>query len=93
MVRQGQFKASYTLDGKANELVVEVKLIEREGLVPPGKNIYYGVATVNGSPYEDPYLEYCVNAQYYAEGIGMKLIEEYKVKAKAENKSFRVKRK
>ena len=93
MVLQGQYKVTYTLDRVLTELTVEVELKERDGLVPPGKNLYYGVASVNGSPYDDEDLSGCVNAQYCAEGIGIKLINEYKTKAKAEGKSFRLKKK
>jgi len=93
MVLQGEYKVKYTLDRVLTELVVEVELKEYEGAVPPGKNMYYGEAKVNGIPYEDEDLPYCVNAQYCAEGIALKLIEEYKAEAKAEGKSFRLKRK
>ncbi len=89
----GKFKVKYTLDRVLTELVVEVEILEHDGMAQPGRNIYYGVATVNGSPYEDEDLSGCVNAQYCAEGIGIKLIDEYKAKAKAEGQSFRLKRK
>jgi len=89
----GEYKAKYTLDRKLNELVVEVELKQHEGLALPRQGIYYGVATVNGSPYEDPDVRWCVNAQYCAESIGIKLINEYKAKAKAEGKSFRLRKK
>jgi hypothetical protein len=93
MVFKGIYKAKYTLAGKLNELIVKVELLQREGLVPAGKNLWYGVATVNDQPYEDTDLSGCVQAQYCAEGIGLKLLEEYKTKAKAEGKPFRIKRK
>jgi len=89
----GEFKVKYTLDRVLTELVVDVELKERDGLIEPGQNIFFGVATVNGSPYEDEDLSGCVNARYCAEGIGIKLIDEYKTKAKAEGKSFRLKKK
>jgi len=93
MVLTGIFKAKYTLSGELNELVVAVELKQHDGLVPPGQNIWYGVATVNGSPYNDVDLSGCVNALYCAEGIGIKLLDEYKTKAKDEGKPFRIKRK
>ena len=65
----GKFKVKYTLDRVLTELVVEVEILEHDGMAQPGRNIYYGVATVNGSPYEDEDLSGCVNAQYCAEGI------------------------
>jgi len=93
MELQGYYKATYTLDRVLTELEVEVEILEHDGMAQPGRNIYYGVATVNGSPYEDKDLSGCVNAQYCAEGIGIKLVNEYKTKAKAEGKSFRLKKK
>jgi len=93
MELKGEYKVKYTLDRVLTELVVEVELKQHEGLVPPGVNLFYGVATVNGSPYDDVDLSGCVNALYCAEGIGIKLINEYKAKAKAEGKSFRLKKK
>lgn len=93
MVLTGEYKVKYTLDRVLTELVVEVELKERDGLAEPFQSIFYGVATVNGSPYEEEDLSGCVNAQYCAEGIGIKLINEYKAKAKAEGKSFRLKKK
>jgi hypothetical protein len=92
MVIEGTYKAKYTLDKKLTELVVKVEIKEREGLLVPGQSIYYGVTTVNGSPYGDE-INGCVNAQYCAESIGIKLLNEYKEKAKVEGKSFRIKRK
>ena len=89
----GEYKAKYTLDRVLTELVVEVELKERDGFAQPFQGIFYGVATVNGSPYEEEDLSGCVNALYCAEGIGIKLIDEYKAKAKAEGKSFRLKKK
>ena len=93
MELQGTYSQKYTIDRVSKELVVEVELKQHDGLIPPGQNIWYGVATVNDSPYEDEDLSGCVNALYYAEGIAIKLINEYKAKAKAEGKSFRLKKK
>ena len=93
MVFNGVYKVKYTLDRVLSELVVEVELKEHSGLITHRRNIFYGVATVNGSPYEHPALNGCVNAQYCADGIGIKLLNEYKAKAKAEGKSFRLKKK
>lgn len=92
MVIKGKYKVKYILDRKLTELVVEVELKARDGLLKPGETIYYGVTTVNGSPYEVN-LNGCVNAQYCAEGVALNLIEEYKEKAKMDGKSFRLKRK
>jgi len=92
MELKGQYKLTYTLDRVQTELVVKVELEQREGLVPKGQNIYYGIATVNGSPYTEVDLSHCVNAKHCAEGIGIKVRNEYKTKAKAEGKSFRIKK-
>ena len=89
----GKYKANYTLDRVLTELVVKVELKVLDGLRKPGEGVYYGVASVNGLPYEEPDVRWCVNAQYCAESIGRKLLNEYKLKAKDEGKSFRVKKK
>lgn len=91
MRTQGQYKLTYTLNKVLTKLVVKVELKQWNGLVPSRQNVYYGVATVNNLPYEDPDLSVCVNAMYCAESIGIKLKNEYKAKAKADGKSFRIK--
>ena len=73
-------------------MVVDVKIKENDFRYTPRQNLWGGHATVDGKPYEDKDLAYCVNARYYAENIGIKLKNERKAKAKAEGNSFRIKK-
>lgn len=90
---KGEFRQKYTVDREAKELVVEVELKQRDGLVPAGQNIYYGVAKVNGQERDHKDLPYCVHAQYMAEQIGEEIIAAWKKRAKEQGNSFRLKRK
>lgn len=91
MKLKGKYKQKYTLDREPKELLVEVELKQHDGLVPAGKNIYYGVATANEKPIQHKALPYCVNAEYMAETIGLEIIEAWKIRAKKEGKNFRLK--
>lgn len=93
MVLKGLYTQKYTLDREQKELVVRVELKQIDGLMKAGQNVWYGVATANGKEINHPSLPYCVNAQYMAETIGLEIIESWKVRAKKEGKSFRLKRK
>jgi len=93
MVFEGEYRQKYTADRVSKELVVEVQLKQRDGLVPAGQNVYYGVATANGKNIDHKDLPYCVNAQYMAEQIGLEIIAAWKKRAKEQGKSFRLKRK
>jgi len=90
---QGTYKQKYTVDREQKELVVEVELKQRDGLVAAGQNIWYGVAIANGKPIDHKSLPYCVNAEYMAETIGLEIIEAWKKRAKEQGKNFRLKRK
>jgi len=90
---KGRYSQAYTLDREAKELVVEVELKQRDGLIEAGQNIYYGVATANNKEIKHKDLPYCVNAEHMAEIIGLEIIEAWKTRAKKEDKSFRLKRK
>ena len=93
MKLKGTYKQKYTLDRKSKELVVEVELKQKDGLVPAGQNLWYGVATANGQEIKHKDLPYCVNAEYMAETIGLEIIEAWKTRAKKLGNSFRLKRK
>ena len=93
MELQGTYSQKYTVDRVSKELVVEVELKQRQGLVKPGLNLWYGVATANGQDIPHPDLPYCVNAEYMAETIALEIIEGWKKKAKKEGNSFRLKKK
>ena len=92
MVFKGKYTQKYTLDRESKELVVEVELLQRQGLGKPGENIYYAVATANGQDMKHKDLAHCVNAQYMAETMGLEIIEAWKKRAKKLGNSFRLKR-
>ena len=89
----GTYRQKYTLDKESKELVVEVELHQRDGLGKPGENIYYATATANGKNIDHKDLPYCVNAQYMAEAIALEIIAAWKIRAKKNGNSFRLKRK
>lgn len=90
---KGKYKQKYTLDRESKELVVEVELKQVEGFLEPRQNIWYGVATANDKEIKHKDLPYCVNAVYMAEKIALEIIEAWKIRAKKEGKSFRLKKK
>jgi hypothetical protein len=89
----GTYKQKYTLDREPKELVVEVELKQVDGFLKPGQNAYYGVAIANDKKIKHKDLPYCVNAVYMAEQIALEIIASWKIRAKKEGKSFRLKRK
>ena len=93
MKLKGNYKQEYTLDREAKELVVEVELKQHDGLREAGRNIWYGVATANDKVINHKDLPNCVNALYMAETIALEIIEAWKIRAKKQGKSFRLKRK
>ncbi|MFW5847660.1 MAG: hypothetical protein ACOCVF_01960 [bacterium] len=92
MKLKGTFKQKYTLDRELKELVVKVELKKVEGLLEPRQNIWYSIATANDKIINDKSLPYCVNAEYAANRLGKKIIAAWKVRAKKEGKSFRLKK-
>lgn len=93
MVLKGLYTQKYTLDREQKELVVRVELKQIDGLMKPGQNVWYGVATANGKEVNHPSLPYCVNAQGMAERIALEIIDAWKTRAQKEEKSFRLKKK
>jgi len=93
MKLKGKYSQKYTLDKEQKELVVDVELKQIDGLMKPGQNVWYGVATANGKTIDHKDLSHCVNAESMAERIGLEIIEAWKTRAKKEGKSFRLKRK
>ena len=92
MELKGKYKLSYTLDKEPKDLIFEVELKLIEGLMKPGQNVWYGVATLDGKPYDKVKLDYCVNAKIAAQRIGQGMRDEMKLKAKAEGQSFKIKK-
>ena len=93
MKLKGIYKQKYTVDREQKELVVEVELKQIDGMGEPGQNIWYGVATANDKVIKHKDLPFCVNAEYMAEQIGLEIIASWKIRAKKQGKSFRLKRK
>jgi len=90
MKLKGTYSQKYTLDREAKELVVEVELKQYTEMGKAGQNIWYGVATANDKEVQDKGLPYCVNAEYMAEGIALRIIEAWKLRANKEGKNFRL---
>jgi len=93
MKLKGTYSQKYILDKENKELVVEVILKQREGLIESNQNIWYGVATANEKNIKHKDLANCVNAEFMAETIALEIIEAWKIRAKKENKVFRLKKK
>ena len=91
MKLKGKFKQKYTVNKEAKELIVEVILKQREGMLEAGQNLYYGIATANGKEIQHKSLPTCVNAEFMSEKIGKEIINAWKIRAKKENKIFRLK--
>lgn len=92
MKLKGTFKQKYTVDREPKELVLVVELHRHEGMIEPMQNLYYGTATANGKEIQHKSLPSCVNAQFMADKIGKEIIVAWKIRAKKENKTFRLKK-
>jgi hypothetical protein len=92
MKKNGTYKLQYTVDKVEEEILVEVKLKQRDSILKPFENVYRGIAYVNGSIYDKVDISHSVNAKYVAEEIGLKLKDELKKKLRLEGKSFREKK-
>jgi len=88
---KGSYKLVYVVDKETKELSVSVDLLMREGLVKPFQNLYVGNAVVNGKPYDDDRLEYCVDAKMGADRIGHQEKEKILKKYKKEGKRIKIK--
>jgi hypothetical protein len=92
MELKSKYKLSYTLDRVPSDLILSIELKQCEGLYKPGRNIWEGIAMLDGQPYTKEDLSHCVNARLAAERIGHKLRDELKEKSKKDGMSFRVKK-
>ena len=92
MELKGKYKLIYTIDRVPTDLILDVELKCVEGLHVPRRNIWEGIATLDGQPYIKEDLSHCVDAKIAAEKIGHKLRDELKDKSKKEGTSFRVKK-
>lgn len=93
MILSGTYKQKYILDKENKELIVAVDLKQIDGMQQSRQNVWHGVATANGKEVNVKDLPWCVNAQYMAETIALGIIEAWKIRAKKENKIFRLKNK
>ncbi len=91
MVIKSRYKLDYVISRESKTLILDVELIQPEGIRQPFQNVWEGYATLNGEPYEEEDLSHCVNAYLAAMRIGTKLRDELKNNAKKENKVFRIK--
>jgi hypothetical protein len=92
MELKGTYKLSYTLDREPKDLVLAIGLKMIDGIMKPGQNVWEGVATLNGQPYEKEDLSHCVNAKIAAERIGKQLKINIKTDAQKNGHTFRVKK-
>jgi hypothetical protein len=92
MELKGTYKLSYTLDREPKDLLLLIELKQVEGIPPKGRNVWEGIATLDGQPYIKEDLRWCVNAKIAAERIGKKLRDEIKNNARDNEHSFRVKK-
>ncbi len=82
MKLKGEYRQKYIIDKVNKELVVNVVLKQRDGLIEQDQNVWYGIATVDDKVINHPNLPYCVNAEYMAETIGLEIIEAWKKEQK-----------
>jgi hypothetical protein len=92
MELKGKYKLTYTIDRVSSDLILDIELKQAEGLHKPGRNLWEGVAILNGQPYTKEDLTHCVNAKLAVERIGYKLRDELKDKSKKDGTIFRVKK-
>ena len=92
MKLKGTYSQKYSIDNEEKELLVEVQLKQIDGMLKPKQNIWYGVATANGKDVKHKDLPYCVNAEHMAETIGLEIIKSWEIRAKKENKIFKLKK-
>lgn len=92
MELKGKYKLSYTIDRVPSDLILGIELKLVEGMYRKGRNLWEGIAMLDGQPYTKEDLSYCVDAKIAVKRIGYKLRDEIKAKCKAEDKSFRIKK-
>jgi hypothetical protein len=92
MELKGTYKLTYTIDREPKDLVLVIELKWIDGLMKKGQNVWEGIATLDGQPFEKYDLSHCVNAKTAVERIGHALRDEIKAKCKADGQSFRIKK-
>jgi hypothetical protein len=92
MELKGTYKLSYTLNKEPKDLLLLVELKQVEGIPPKGRNVWEGIATLDGQTYTEEDLRWCVNARLAAERIGKQMKLKLKEDAQKAGHSFRVKK-
>ena len=77
---KGTHTIKYVLNKEHHKLIVSVELKQIDGFLKPFQNLYFGIAFVDGKPYKDINLNYCVNAKYCAEKIALRIIGDLRTK-------------
>lgn len=88
---KARYHLSYVLNKEAKNLILEVELVQPEGIPKPFQNIWQGFAMLNGEPYEEEDLSHCVDAKLAAIRIGTKLRDKLKSEAKEKGQRFHIK--
>ena len=52
MELKGKYKLTYTIDKVPSELILDIELKQAEGMYQKGRNLWEGVATLDGQPYK-----------------------------------------
>jgi len=92
MELKGTYKLSYSLNKEIKDLVLIIELKQVDGINIPNRNVWEGVATLNGQPYTAHDLKWCVNARVAAERIGKEMKLKIKADAQKDGHQIRVKK-
>jgi hypothetical protein len=92
MELKGTYKLSYTLNKELKDLILLIELRQAEGINIKNRNVWEGVATLDGQPYTKEDLTHCVNARLAAERIGKQMKLKLKEDAQKAGHSFRIKK-
>jgi len=88
---KSKYILSYVLNKEPKKLILDIEIIQTEGLLVPFHNVWKGFATLNGEPYEEEDLSHCVDAKLAAIRIGTKLRDKLKSDAKNNAQHFLIK--
>jgi hypothetical protein len=92
MELKGTYKLSYTLNKELKDLILLIELRQAEGINIKNRNVWEGVATLDGQSYTKEDLTHCVNARLAAERIGKQMKLKLKEDAQKAGHSFRIKK-
>ena len=89
---KGIYKLFYSLDKDPKDLILVIELKQVDGMLKKGRNVWEGIATLNGQPYNEEDLSCCVNAKLAAERIGKEMKLKIKEDAQNANQKFKIKK-